>query len=147
MKMTLIPREHVSKVWGKASGYLESATTLARLRHDVVDLFEACVSGKQLLWLVFDEDNDNDVVGALTTNVVVYPRYSALGVPYMGGVGVTRYRDLVINTLSKFARDNGLTVLEGYGRDGWVKFGSKYGVKKAYTVFEIDLNDEAIAAE
>ncbi len=149
MKMSLIPTEHVSKIWDKVSGFLEKATELnTPRRYDAVDLFEACLLGKQTLWVIFDEDSDNEVVGALTTTVRAYPRYSALSVPYMGGVGVLRYRDLVIETLSRFARDSGLSVIEGYGREGWARIGKKFGVKKAYTVYEIDLAEEAkIAAE
>ena len=148
MKMSMIPREHVTKVWNNVSGLLEKATILGRQRHDIVDIFEQCVSGKQILWIVFDEENDNSLMGALTTSSIAYPRYVTLSIMYMGGKELMRYLDLIIDTLSRFSRDNGYTSIEICGREGWGRVCKKHGFTKAYSVIELDLTeDNKMAAE
>jgi len=148
MKMSLIPREHVPKIWDKVSGFLDSSSDSVRQRYDIVDMFEACLTGHLVLWVVFDEESDNEIMAAMTTNVIRYPRFTALGVTHMGGDGVTKFQDLVMDTLSKYARDSGFTSIEISGRDGWERICKKYGFEKTMTVIELDLTKvEAIAAE
>ncbi len=148
MKMSLIPKEHVIGIWRSVCVFLEEASDSVRQRHDIVDIMEECMSGKQILWVIFDDENDNDIMGALTTSSVAYPRYVALSIPYMGGREMMKYRDLIIDVLSRFARDNGYTSIEAYGRDAWGRVGRKYGFRKAYSVFDLDLTEEIkMAAE
>lgn len=148
MKMSMIPKEHVTKVWVGVSGYIESAVNVIRLRHDIVDVMEDCLKGRQVLWIVFDEDNREEIVAALTTMVIVYPQYRALSIPYMGGRGMMRYRELIVATLSSFARDIGCTSIEAYGRDAWGRLGKKFGFRKSFSVFELDLSEQKqMAAE
>jgi hypothetical protein len=148
MKMSLVPPDQITKAWAKVSGFLDAASKTVRQRHDIVDIFEDCLVGRQLLWVVFDDEDENKVMGAMTTSVIKYPQYTALNIPYMGGDHMMSYRDLIIDTLSRFARDNGFGTIETYGRDAWGKFGEKYGFVKSFSTFELDLSEEiAVAAE
>lgn len=146
--MALIPPDSVTKIWSSISEHLEAASKTVRQRHDIADIFEECLTGKQLLWVIFDDDDENKIVGVVTTSVNIYPVFTSLTVPYVGGVNVKEWSDIVVETLSRFARDNGFTSIELYGREAWGRIGEKYGFTKAFSTFELDLRDKtAMAAE
>ena len=149
MKMTLIPKEHVSKIWNKVSEYLERAVDAQdKKRYDAVDLFEECISGRQILWIVFDDENDNKVMATVTTSSISYPQYSTLSVLFVGGSEFMKYLDLIVDVLSRFSRDNGFTSIEMHGREVWGRVCRKHGFNRAYSVFELDLTEnKKMAAE
>lgn len=139
MKVTLVPPEHVANVWPKAAPLLERATKTVRLRADVLDLFEHCLKGYNHLWIVFDEENDNEIVAAVTTQIIEYPRYKTLSIQYMGGKGMNEWFKDGLAVMEKWAKECGCETIEGYGRDAWLRFTKGSGFKKAYVTFEKEI--------
>ena len=109
------------------------------MRVDVVDLYELCLKGMQNLWIIFDEENDNEMLTAFTTQLIEYPRYNAMAVHYMGGKDMNRWFDLGLEVLEKWALDCGCETIEGYGRDAWLRFSKGRGFRKAYVAFEKEI--------
>ncbi len=136
MKITVIPPEHVPSVWKQASEYLEKATKTIRLRADIVDLYEGCLTGAYNLWIVYDDEADDEMVTAFTSQIIQYPRDNALSIQYLGGKKMREWFDLVLEVLERFAKDCECETIEGYGREAWVRFTKSKGFHKAYAAFE-----------
>jgi hypothetical protein len=43
--------------------------------------------------------------------------------------------------MERYARDNGCTHIEGYGRKAWGRWLQKYGWKPAYIAYKMELTD------
>lgn len=142
MITSAIPPEHVPRVWAKCAPHLEKATGTVRLRADVLDLYENCLNGVQTLWIVFDPDNDNEIVTAFTTQILTYPQYNALAVQFLGGSKMKDWLDDALGVLGNFARDSNCKTIEGYGRRAWLRWLEPRGFEQAYITFEKEVPDD-----
>lgn len=104
------------------------------MRASVPDLFEACLKGEQVLWVVADEDKE--ILTGFVTQLLVYPQYRALAVQFLGGKRMKEWLDPAIETINRYAGDLGCETIEGYGREAWIRWLRPRGFRKAYAVFE-----------
>jgi hypothetical protein len=92
------------------------------------------------LWVVYDEDNKP--IAAVTTRVIPYDKFTALSIDWVGGQRMSEWIDLVIQTLTNYAKDKECSMMAGYGRKAWAKVLAKYGWEQDYIAYRMELKDE-----
>jgi hypothetical protein len=95
--------------------------------------------GTYALWVVLDEDNN--IVAAFTTRLIVYPQRRALALDWVGGTRIKEWGDQMIEVASRYASELGCEHLEGYGRKGWGRFFEKRGLYPEYIAYRMELSD------
>jgi len=141
---SIVPLKGVPEIWPKVAPMLQKSTTVTNLvRVDIADLLEQCITGQSTLWIVFSEDKE--IVSAFTSQIIEYPQYKALSIQYLGGAKMNEWLSSAMSVTKSFAMASGCATMEGYGREGWGRALRKFGWGKAYTAFEVDLSDQAMA--
>ena len=126
--------------WIEAGAFLKRAVDESRGRYDIFNVRREIESGSQHLWLLFR--GENEMILAATTMFCFYPLKKNLAVVFLGSNDDScwiKHREIIVNTLEDFARENGCDGIEATGREGWVRVLSPFGWEKAFTVVEKDL--------
>ena len=71
MRISLVPEEAVGRVWKDVEGILSKAVDTVENKSDVIDILNGVFSGTYILWVVLDDDDK--IVAAFTTRLIVYP--------------------------------------------------------------------------
>ena len=141
MIITAVPQEQVPMVWDKASKLLQKATDTTGPRFGVFDIFDGLLGNKLALWLVFEE-GEKDPIAAFTTRIIQYNGCKSLAIDWVGGGKMRHWLPESMNILKRFAKDNGCSRLEGYGRRAWGRVLARDGWEPEYTAYKLELNDE-----
>ncbi len=140
MIFTLIPQEHSLIVWPNVADLLGKAARTTNGKYSKMSILDELLNNTIELWVVYDEDRKP--VAALTTRVVAYDEFRALSVDWVGGGKMSKWIDLVIETLTKYAKDQDCSMMAGYGRRAWSKVLAKYGWEQDYIAYKMELKDE-----
>lgn len=126
----LVENLHKSELWTKG-------------RASVDDIIRFLYLGQMHLWYVFDPDTQAED-GYVITEVKEYPRCKMLVVQYCAGdIGVLEgSRDVVFNTLERFAKDAGCSGVEFFGRPGWTPHAKQHGYTVRTVVYEKHFGDQ-----
>jgi hypothetical protein len=131
-----VPPDYVGAVWGQVEGYLEAAIKTARGKCTVDDVRAEIDTGLYLLWVVVD---DGELIAAITTRIIEYPRCRAMALDWIGGKRIKDWIGMSNRIMMEHAKNNGCTHLEGYGRPAWIRLNGKYGWKEDYTTFRLEV--------
>ena len=55
---------------------------------------------------------------------------------------MSEWIDLVVETLTNYAKDQECSMMAGYGRKAWSKVLAKYGWEQDYIAYRMELKDE-----
>lgn len=133
-KITLVPHDRAAHVWMSVYKYLDKAVERSHGRWTMETLFNAVATGRQQLWIVLDE-NDN-IDGVATTEIINYPNRKMLAIQYLGGEGLGFWANQILEVFNSWARDNKCKGIEATARKGFWKWLKHDGFDEAYTVFE-----------
>ena len=87
-----------------------------------------------------DRLNDDDkVIAAFTTRLIVYPQRKALALDWVGGTQMKEWENQLIDTMKRYANKLDCSHLEGYGRKGWGRALKKYGFYPEYIAYRMEL--------
>ena len=136
MKLIQIKPESVDIIWPLVRDLLQKPIDQNLGEFDVEDVRKWLNDNYMHLWIIGDEE---EVLLAVTTEFVNYPRERRLRIVLVGGktnnmdkwFDVFWDKDSAIHT---FAKENDAKRFECCGRDGWVKVLAKVGFKKFCTV-------------
>ena len=134
MKTTLVPKEHVQRVWGSIEQFAEGCAKYTYGRFKAVDILHELLTKDQQLWIAFD---DKDIYAFWVTEVVQYPQTKILVMHFTGGNRIEEWQTIGLKQLQQFARDTGCTKIESYGRPGWEKVWKNEGYKKRFVFYEL----------
>jgi hypothetical protein len=134
MKTTLVPKEHVQRVWGSIEQFAEGCAKYTYGRFKAVDILHELLTKDQQLWIAFD---DKDIHAFWVTEVVQYPQTKILVMHFTGGNRIEEWQTIGLKQLQQFARDTGCTKIESYGRPGWEKVWKNEGYKKRFVFYEL----------
>ncbi len=84
-------------------------------------------------------DEDDSIVAAFTTRLLVYPQRKALALDWVGGERMKEWEDQLIDTMRRYANELECSHLEGYGRKGWGRALKKYGFYPEYIAYRMEL--------
>ena len=133
MQVSLIHPDCVRNCWEEVSPLLEKSIDTAHGRYAMDDILGEIVSFDQHLWVVFDDDR---ILAALTTRFVEYPGKRMLAGQFLGGERIMQWRDKMLTTLERWAKDSKCEGLEMTGRNGFERVLAPHGLTPEYVVFE-----------
>ena len=139
LRISLVPHEAVRLVWKDVDRVLNKSVATVKDKSDMIDILDGVFDGTYALWVVLDEDDS--IVAAFTTRLIVYPSRRALALDWVGGTRMKEWADQMIDTMRQYAREVGCEHLEGYGRKGWGRFLEKYGFYPEYIAYRMELSD------
>lgn len=132
-----IPAHMIEPMWHYAEPYIKRALDHTSGELNAADFRTLCVNRDVQLWLV---SRENSVVGALTTEIVVYPRRKHCRVITLAGKDFTDWVDLADSTLCGWAREQGCDALETYVRKGLVPKLASLSYKHKHSILTKELS-------
>lgn len=137
MKFIPIMKEHIDSMWDFIEPTLHRAVGLTPDRIDTQDVYDGAKQGIYLLWIVFEEVDDQRFIQAvITTRVIEYPKTKALAIDFVAGTRMKEWLPVVMPILEELGKNNGCTHIEGYGRRAWFKYLQQYDWKPRHVQFE-----------
>ena len=137
MRISLVPEKAIGHVWKDVEGILDKAVDTVKNKSSVIDILNGVFDGTYVLWVVLDEDDK--IVAAFTTRLIVYPQRKALALDWVGGTQMKEWEDQLIETMKRYANELDCSHLEGYGRKGWGRALKKYGFYPEYIAYRMEL--------
>ena len=137
MRVSLVPTEAVGHVWKDVDRVLKKAVATVDDKAEMIDILDGIYDGTYVLWVVIDEQDD--VIAAFTTRLIVYPQRKALVLDWVGGTRMKEWEDQLIDTMRRYANELDCSHLEGYGRKGWGRALKKYGFYPEYIAYRMEL--------
>tara|TARA_R110000764_G_scaffold70258_2_gene145248 strand:- start:354 stop:767 length:414 start_codon:yes stop_codon:yes gene_type:complete len=137
LKVSLVPSKAVRHVWKDVEKLLKKSVATAKDKSGTIDVLAGILNGTYVLWAVMDEDDS--IVAAFTTRLIVYPQRKALVLDFVGGTRMKEWNDHLIDTMRKYANELGCSHLEGYGRKAWGRSLQKYGFYPEYIAYRMEL--------
>jgi len=139
LNFSVVPPQVVDVVWPQVKEMLERAVETTFGVYDIDSIYSGLRTGEYVLWVVMDE---TEPVAAITTRVCQYPSGKrGLAMDWIGGKRMAEWLPMAQETIQRYAKDNGCTHLEGYGRKAWGRALQKFGWKPDYIAYKMDLND------
>ncbi len=132
--ITIAPITYLNALWPDVEEQLQKAVIRSNGRWTMDVLFNVIANGQQQLWLAFDEEKNIDGVG--TTEIINYPNKSMLAIQFLGG---GRFNDWVwemLERFNEFAKESGCHGIEATARQGFWKWLSQDDFKQSYAVYE-----------
>jgi len=134
-----VPSEAVRHVWKDVEKVLKKSVATAQGKSETIDVLAGILTDIYVLWVVMDDDDS--IVAAFTTRLLVYPQRKALALDFVGGTRMNEWNDQLIDTMRKYANELGCSHLEGYGRKAWGRSLKKYGFYPEYIAYRMELKD------
>ena len=132
-----MPSEAVRHVWKDVEKVLKKSVATAQGKSETIDVLAGILTGIYVLWVVMDDDDS--IVAAFTTRLLIYPQRKALVLDFVGGTRMNEWNDQLIDTMRKYANELGCSHLEGYGRKAWGRALKKYGFYPEYIAYRMEL--------
>ena len=125
-------REAVETYWPKVQLLLRMAINYSDGRWSEASLLNALLKTSQQLWVAVD----GHVIGAATTQIILYPDRKTLFIQFLGGNNFSTWGQQGIEAMTEFAKANNCDAIECFGRKGFLKVLGEYDFEPTYTVFE-----------
>ena len=132
-----MPSEAVKHVWKNVEEILKKSVSTVKDKANMIDVLKGVFDDVYVLWVVLDEEDN--IIAAFTTRLLVYPQRKGLALDWVGGTRMKEWEDQLINTMRKYANELGCSHLEGYGRKGWGRALKKYGFYPEYIAYRMEL--------
>jgi len=139
LRISLVPSEAVRHVWKDVEKVLKKSVATAQGKSETIDVLAGILTDIYVLWVVMDDDDS--IVAAFTTRLLVYPQRKALALDFVGRTRMNEWNDQLIDTMRKYANELGCSHLEGYGRKAWGRSLKKYGFYPEYIAYRMELQD------
>ena len=137
MKVSLVPSKAVRHVWKDVEKILKKSVATAKDKSDTIDVLAGILNDVYVIWVVMDEEDS--IIAAFTTRLLVYPQRKALALDFVGGTRMKEWNDQLIDTMRKYANELECSHLEGYGRKAWGRSLQKYGFYPEYIAYRMEL--------
>lgn len=141
MEISLVPPEMVPGLWPHIFPHLAKAAEYTFGRYEPEDIFEFVTRGGAHMWVALD---DEGVKGVTVTRFWEYPRKRCLDVVFLGGESGDEWKDDLVHTLKRWAKDSNCDVIESSGRPGFARVFKDHGYTPLWQVFELPVNAEGI---
>lgn len=144
MEVSLVPPELVDGLWPRIFPYLSSASEYTFGRYEPEDIIEFVLSGQAHLWAVLDED---EIKGVTITRFWQYPRKQCLDLVFLAGDDGFSWKDEMLSTLRRWARDSNCDVIEASGRAGLARAFKDDGYRVLWQVFELPVEETGFGGQ
>lgn len=113
-----VVKADVHKVWALVEPMLLGALMKNIPLWNTDDILEGIMKDELQLWIAY-EDEKEEVIGAVVTQIMIYPRGKLVNVFLLGGNNIKMWKDKMAEKIEKFAREEGALYLQAIGRRGW----------------------------
>ncbi len=139
-----VPPQDLGRAWPHVKEFIELA--LARTAMGALfaekDIYNQVLQQEMQLWVVLV---GGEMLGAFTTQVIIYPKARVLDIPLLGGERYEEWEVSVAETVKGLARSANCSLIRGYGRIGWAKKLKSHGLRPSlYFDVPIGEHDETI---
>ena len=134
----LIRVEHIDDVWTEVKPYIDRCVPHSEGELETEDFYDFLANGEMQLWIAIDksETEDNEIIAAMITQIIVYPRKRILRIIAIAGDEMDRWMHF-LPEIEDRALEAGCTAREAWGRKGWLKVLTDW--KCSYHVLTKDL--------
>ena len=136
--ITPVPVEVLETIWPETSVFIERAVNTTKGKFTLDSVYQDIKRGLYVLWIIVKDDV---IMAALTTRIAQYPLRKGLSIDWLGGSNMSELFTRTFPTIVQYAKDNGCTHLEGYGRKAWGKWLESYGWEPDYVAYKMELSD------
>jgi hypothetical protein len=133
-KVTLVPTEHIDGVWNQAASLLKPAVIKSGGRWTMQDLYLGLVTGQLDLWIIYQEGGEIKASGV--TMLKSYPNKTMIEVVFLGGINMSDWLEIVMDTLKSYAKALECDGVETVGRHGLSKAMKSHGFQKPYALYD-----------
>lgn len=136
---TPVPKDFVKAIWDSAVRVLKRSVDTSRGKYDMDSLYDGIMADVYVLWIVLDGD---EIIAANTTRIIRYSdTQCGMALDWVGGTRMAEWLPTMQHAMTKYARDNGCSHLEGFGRKAWGRWLAKYGWEPEYIAYRMELSD------
>lgn len=135
MPLFQVDARHLPKVWPIVAPMLQKAIDLNPDDITIEQVENAVRTGRSFL-LVWEEPNEG-ITGAVTVDIMDYPRERIAHVNLMGGKGIVR--DYVFEDAKNWMRSLGATTAQCWAKGTLVQMYEKMGMENTHQVMRIKL--------
>jgi hypothetical protein len=125
-------------IWEDVAAWLEPAIKTADGKFSIEDIKDEILSHTLVLWMVWENGKPS---AFYTTRIIEYPQRKALALDWLGGTGIRRWMDAVLDNVEEHARNNNCLHLEGYGRMAWGRLLKRRGWEPEYVAYRMELGN------
>jgi hypothetical protein len=130
----IVPRGMVRQVWTRVKPLLKLAIRLSGGRWSPDFVLAGLVLGEQTLWVVTDEAQE--IIGAMTTEIVAYPKKRMVAIHFLGGSDFDNWYGDLLEKVTAWTKDCECDGIECLGRSGFWRWFEADGFKKGSTFYE-----------
>ena len=138
IKFGHINKEDIPLYWDRLEPLLNKAVILDSDTYSIESVKLAVEQGTYAVWIAYD--NDDNILGAITTRVMVVPSGKrGISLDFIGGARITDWIDMGQEMIENYAKEIKCDFIQGYGRRAWERYGSKLGYETLYTTYRKNL--------
>lgn len=120
-----VPSVYADVVWPLVESWIAAACEYADGLITADDILKEIIRAERQLWVI---EMDGMPVAAATTRIDVHPTgVRVLSIPTMGGKGMDAWLGPWVDTLRRYAKEQGCKGIEASGRRGWTRALKKHG--------------------
>lgn len=127
-----VPADEIDRYWPLVSSFVDRVTDHMRGEFWPEDFRRMCRDNSMQLWVIVEGDA---IVGAVTTEVIDYPRKRALRVVTVGGEGWSNWGPELSQAMDQFAEKVKASEIEACGRRGWERKLPALGYAPVYVTY------------
>lgn len=133
-----IPSALIEKMWPFAEPYVKRALDHTFGEIAPLDLKNGCLARDMQLWMAA---KNSRVMGAGTTEIVLYPQMKVCRVITLAGTEFDAWRELALNIIRNWALEQDCQAMECYVRKGFVPKLQELGFKHKYSVCHLNIRE------
>ena len=135
-----IPKTDIKTVWNLVEDSITKALAYSGHHFNTSDVNDACLSGDNQLWLVWDDDTEEKLKGVVVTRIIIRPNSKVANIFICTGKQRKLWQDR-LHDIEKWAKENKCTHFETYARPGWSKLLKQKGYKITHYLLEKKLEE------
>lgn len=136
MIVSAIPVEYVRVVWPDVEPMLRAAVDTVEDKYTTEAILRDVLAGNLGLWVAMEDDK---IIAAFTTRIVVYPKRRALAIDWVGGTKMKEWLPEALEMLGQYAADHDCKHIESIGRFGWERVLQRHGWHKEYAAYRVEV--------
>lgn len=136
MNISLVPNTDYQLCFNAIHDYIKKSAKYTYGRYNAEDIKKDILKNNKQLWIAYES---NQIYGFVVTEVITYPQLKSLVMHFTGGIKLNKWKDGMLQTLRKFAKQLDCKLIEAYGRKGWAKVFEQDGYKASGIYFELPM--------
>jgi len=132
-----VPSMVVREMWRHVAPLIDRSLSKGLGEITADDVMAALLAADMQLWLITKASRQ---VGAVVTEIVIFPRRKMLNIVAVGGEGAAGWLDAAEEALADWAAEMECSGLLANARHGFAKIGKERGWKRVYTVMHREIN-------